>query len=73
MTDKKKPAYQRWKLYEVKDGQLIRKNPRSPKDNGLFMAIHKDRKHCGVTGHTESNTQKQEEKLSEKPKEQTSK
>jgi len=65
MADKKKPAYQRWKLYEVKDGQLIRKNPRSPKDNGLFMAVHKDRKHCGVTGHTEFNTQKQEEKPSE--------
>ena len=65
MADEKKPAYQRWKLYEVKDGQLIRKNPRSPKDNGLFMAVHKDRKHCGVTGHTEFNTQKQEEKPSE--------
>ena len=57
MADDKKPAYQRWKLYEVKGGKLIRKNPRSPKDNGLFMAVHKDRKHCGTTGYTEKNSE----------------
>ncbi len=57
MADDKKQAYQRWKLYEVKDGKLIRKNPRSPKDNGLFMAVHSDRKHCGATGHTEKNSE----------------
>tara|TARA_Y100000034_G_C6884147_1_gene405698 strand:+ start:783 stop:992 length:210 start_codon:yes stop_codon:yes gene_type:complete len=61
MADKeKKQAYQRWKLYEVQGDKLIRKNPYSPKDNGLFMAVHKDRKHCGVTGHTETDNQKQE-------------
>ena len=61
-----------WSGDEVKDGELIRKNPRSPKDTGLFMAVHKDRKHCGATGHTESDTPKQEEKPSEKSEEQNS-
>ncbi len=57
MADDKKPAYQRWKLYEVKDGKLIRKNPRSPKEHGLFMAVHSNRKHCGTSGHTEKNAE----------------
>ena len=51
---KNKVPSQRWKLYEVKDGKIIRKNPTSPKEGpGIFMAVHKNRKTCGKSGYTE--------------------
>tara|TARA_Y100000310_G_scaffold22495_2_gene21597 strand:+ start:57 stop:317 length:261 start_codon:yes stop_codon:yes gene_type:complete len=51
---KKGKPYQVWKLYEVKDGKLTRKNPFSPKAGaGYFMANHKDRSTCGKTYYME--------------------
>ena len=50
---RKKP-YHVWKLYEIKDGKLIRKNKFSPKGgHGYFMAEHKDRRTCGKTHYME--------------------
>jgi ubiquitin-small subunit ribosomal protein S27Ae len=52
--EKKKKSYQVYKLYEVKDGKIVRKNQFSPKaGNGFFMANHKNRMTCGKTGYTE--------------------
>jgi small subunit ribosomal protein S27Ae len=49
----KKP-YQIYKLYEVKDGKVVRKNKFSPKaGDGYFLAKHKDRLTCGKTGYME--------------------
>lgn len=49
-----KKAYSVTKMYEVKDGKLIRKNKVSPKKGaGYFMANHKDRLTCGATGYME--------------------
>jgi ubiquitin-small subunit ribosomal protein S27Ae len=54
----KKPM-QIWKLYEVKDGKVIRKNPFSQKAGpGSFMANHKDRLTCGKTGYMEKKDKK---------------
>lgn len=37
--------------YEIKDGQIKRKNPFCPKCGaGVFMADHKDRYTCGKCG-----------------------
>lgn len=60
---KNKVPSQRWKLYEVKDGKVIRKNPTSPKEGpGIFMAVHKNRKTCGKSGYTEfKKAEKKEE------------
>ena len=42
------------KLYEVKDGKLIRKNKFCPRcGSGVFLANHKDRLACGKCGYTE--------------------
>jgi small subunit ribosomal protein S27Ae len=49
----KKKSYSVSKLYEVKGDTLVRKNPWSPKADGVFMAVHKDRVTCGKTGYTE--------------------
>lgn len=47
-------SYSITKLYEVKDGKLVRKNKFSPKaGEGYFMAEHKDRRTCGKTGYME--------------------
>ncbi len=52
MSEKKK--YQIWKLYEVKDGKLSRKNKFSPKaGEGYFLAEHQDRRTCGKTNYME--------------------
>jgi len=51
---KNKRPSQKWKMYEVKDGKLTRKNPFSPKEGpGIFMAVHKNRATCGKSGYTE--------------------
>ncbi len=43
-----------WTKYEVKGGQLVRKNQWSPKQGpGFFMAEHKDRRTCGKSSYTE--------------------
>jgi ubiquitin-small subunit ribosomal protein S27Ae len=51
--ESKKKSRQLWKLYEVKDGKLVRKNRFSPKSPGDFLAEHKDRRTCGKTGYME--------------------
>ena len=52
-VNNKKPS-QRWKLYEIREGKLIRKNPFSPKEGpGVFMAVHKNRVTCGKSNYTE--------------------
>lgn len=61
---KKKPRKKRpmqiWKLYEIKDGKVIRKNPFSQKAGpGCFMANHKDRWVCGKTGYMEKKDKKE--------------
>jgi len=44
----------KWKLYEVKDGKVIRKRKECPKCGaGVFMAEHADRRSCGRCGYTE--------------------
>tara|TARA_B100000315_G_C14537807_1_gene569346 strand:- start:1360 stop:1560 length:201 start_codon:yes stop_codon:yes gene_type:complete len=48
---KKKP---RKPLYEVKGEAVNRVNPHCPKCGaGYFLAVHKDRKHCGNCKYTE--------------------
>ncbi|MDP2749978.1 MAG: 30S ribosomal protein S27ae [Nanoarchaeota archaeon] len=43
-----------YKLYSTQGGKLERKNPTCPKcGDGVFMAVHKDRKSCGKCGFTE--------------------
>lgn len=45
---------QKWKLYIVKDGKVIRKNKFCPRCGpGVFMADHGDRWACGKCGYTE--------------------
>ena len=42
------------KLYNIKDGQVVRTRQHCPKCGlGIFMAVHKDRVSCGRCGHTE--------------------
>lgn len=54
-----------WKLYEVKGGNIERKNRTCPKcGQGVFLANHKDRLVCGTCGYTEFtlNSKKPEHK-----------
>ncbi|AMQ18894.1 30S ribosomal protein S27ae [Thermococcus peptonophilus] len=54
MAKGKKRTSQKWKLYEVKGGKVIRKNKFCPRCGpGVFMANHKDRWSCGRCGYTE--------------------
>lgn len=42
------------KLYQIKDGALVRSRQTCPKCGpGIFMAQHKNRTSCGSCGHTE--------------------
>ncbi len=51
---KKKKTSQKWKLYEVKGGKVVRKNKFCPRCGpGVFMADHGDRWSCGRCGYTE--------------------
>jgi ubiquitin-small subunit ribosomal protein S27Ae len=51
---KKGPSGDLQKLYQVKDGQVLRLRQHCPKCGpGIFMAQHKDRTSCGNCGHTE--------------------
>ncbi|RLF74640.1 30S ribosomal protein S27ae [Thermococci archaeon] len=43
------------KLYEIKDGKLIRKAKKCPRC-GSFMAKHENRYSCGKCGYTEFTT-----------------
>jgi len=45
---------QKWKIYDIKEGKLERKNPSCPRCGlGVFMAEHKDRHSCGSCGYTD--------------------
>ncbi len=45
----------KWKLYEIKEDKLIRKNKTCPKcGDGVFLADHGDRLSCGKCEYTES-------------------
>ncbi len=45
---RKHEGSKKWKMYEIKDGKIVRKNKVCPKcGNGVFMANHKDRWVCG--------------------------
>lgn len=51
---KKTPAAPLRKLYQIKEGQVVRTHTACPKCGpGFFMAEHKDRLSCGNCGHTE--------------------
>ena len=50
-SKKKHAKVQVWKLYEVKDGKLARKNENCPRcGSGTFLAKYKTRKYCGKCG-----------------------
>ena len=49
-------AAAKWSKYSFEDGKLVRKQEFCPKcGDGVFLAIHGDRKHCGRCGHSEKN------------------
>jgi small subunit ribosomal protein S27Ae len=42
------------RMYEIKDGKAVKKNPTCPRcGDGVFLAAHKDRVSCGKCGYTE--------------------
>lgn len=44
----------KWAKYAIEDGKLVRKGEPCPEcGQGVFLAIHEDRKSCGRCGHTE--------------------
>ncbi|HEC96517.1 MAG TPA: 30S ribosomal protein S27ae [Euryarchaeota archaeon] len=50
----KKPAYKIHRVYKVEGDKIVDKNRTCPKcGQGVFMARHKDRWHCGKCGYTE--------------------
>jgi len=50
--EKKKEKKTR-RLYGIKEGKLVRKNPACPRcGEGTFMAEHQDRFSCGKCGYT---------------------
>jgi len=43
--------------YKIENGKIVSRNPYSPKMGpGFFMAVHKDRNHCGSSGYMEKTT-----------------
>ena len=45
----------KWAKYAIEDGKLVRKGEPCPEcGQGVFLAIHKDRKSCGRCGFTVS-------------------
>ena len=60
MADKKpaakgaKGASLKSRMYEVKDGKVVRKGQSCPRcGDGVFLASHADRLSCGKCGYTE--------------------
>ncbi len=50
-SKKKHAKVQVWKLYEVKDGKVVRKNESCPRcGTGTFLAKYKNRVYCGRCG-----------------------
>ncbi len=49
-----KPAYKVYKVYKVEGDKITERNKTCPKcGQGVYMAKHKDRWHCGKCGYTE--------------------
>ncbi len=62
-SKKKHAKVQVWKLYEVKDGKVIRKNESCPRcGTGTFLAKYKNRVYCGRCGWSKIITKEQGEK-----------
>ncbi len=56
-----------WKLYEIKEGKLVRKTKFCPVCGpGVFLADHGDRLSCGRCGYTEYKKPKKKWELLEK-------
>jgi len=54
MAKEKSKSSQKWKKYEVKGNQLIRKGKTCPKCGpGVWLGEHKDRLSCGKCNYTE--------------------
>ncbi len=54
ISKKKHTKVQVWKLYEVKDGKVNRKNETCTRCGpGVFLAKYKNRKYCGKCGWAE--------------------
>jgi len=54
MAKEKSKSSQKWKKYEVKGNQLIRKGKACPKCGpGVWLGEHKDRLSCGKCNYTE--------------------
>lgn len=50
-------------LYKLEGDKLVRERKECPKCGpGVFMAVHKDRAHCGRCGHTEFQKKEKPEK-----------
>lgn len=62
MAEKKgkaKGGSKRWKLYQISEGKLARKNKFCPKCGaGFFLAEHSNRLYCGCCGYTEMKDKK---------------
>ncbi|HEX9709380.1 MAG TPA: 30S ribosomal protein S27ae [Candidatus Thermoplasmatota archaeon] len=53
-SQKKVPSAALRKLYQIKDGAVVRTHTACPKCGpGRFLAEHKDRLSCGHCGHTQ--------------------
>ena len=62
-SKKKHTKIQIWKLYEVKDGSLARKNEPCPRCGaGTFLATYKERKYCGKCGWSQLPKKDEEKK-----------
>jgi len=50
-SKKKHTKVQIWKLYQIKDGKVVRKNETCPRCGpGTFLAKFRNRKYCGSCG-----------------------
>ena len=50
---KKKMGISKGKAYEIKGDKIEKRKPSCPKcGEGIFLAEHKDRLHCGTCGYT---------------------
>ncbi len=45
----------KWSKYKVEDGKLVRAEHCPTCGQGVFLAVHKNRKSCGRCGYTEMN------------------
>lgn len=58
-SKKKHTKVKIWKLYEVKDNELMRKRKNCPRCGaGTFLASYKNRKYCGKCGWSQITTEK---------------